>query len=775
MSIAGQELIDSPLNPNATRLIQEAYKHRFLLDRHMSAIHSREDFIKKIKNEAFQQSVVKPFHKKLGIVSGSYAIVDHKNDSIWVVRSEENNRYVPFYPISPNGYFGEQTDNEGRKKLLDFMFESDRETLSLSVKPSYKAPYFLQNLPPHQSSYAFPPLPFEKKLRSREEINYLFCYTGEVVFHTYAWRWIIRYAQSAGFDATIDLTKERIPHKTAQNKFWSTEYWKRFFIDVPELKWLEYLEKEDRSLKNKKSCRQLWNDINHKLDVGRKSDYNFQEGEWDNLGLTEENPVFINTMRALKSYSRHVLKHIDPDQYRLSNHKLTRPVVGSVLKERQAIQEVNALVDEILMTKEKDRKEQLIKKLSKFGAPSRAYCHFMLRKIIFEFLAINIPKAKAEITVADLLRQLNRMTRFPLMFTYYQIALSAKKMPVEYYFFPITRSYKYPFEANLPSEKTVKHNSNVVIACVCLKPIWAVEKDYTMTREGSFYTDQEREGSLISDEAFARLRIIQDYLRRVSGPLVDDAFYGGIIRKDLELATKESQFFFQTHEIRRLIICIRPETPRFILDEIRSYFNIIFGSKWFILNSFFYNKGETLPQEFEPGNTYYELLSNAALLACKIHCIVDLAESGAIHQCSEEEFNNQVAELSKDIQIRVEKKELHKNFNRRNDKGDEYAAILYFIAAIICGIRNALKHRDEEYPVWLEKNEHEQQIEIVNYKVVSPAITAEEARQIKKPNLGSTAISLKYYITEYADFNEAEVMKDLGSNKFLTSIPIPKF
>lgn len=763
------------LSENALKLISIAYEHRSILDQHLSSIHKKEDFIDKMNQEDFQNDVVKPFHKELGIIDGSYAIVDDKQDAILVIRSQQNNPYIPIYPIFPNGYFGHEEESLSNQRLIDFMYESDKEILSLSVAQDYKAPYFLQNLPPHQSKYAFPPLPFEQKLRKKEEINYLYCYTGEVLFYTYAWRWLIKYAQFAGFESTVDLKRSKIPYKAFQDKFWSKEYWNIFFKDIPELKWLKFIDRKTEN-RDKKEYRQYWNIINQKLDGASPDDYDFQANEWKNLGLTSTNPVLEQVMYALKSYGRHVLRNLEIENTSIDElERLKKKKLNIATEEtKEKILAINKSIDEILLLSDKARKQAAINRFFKQNEYATEDCHYILRKIIFELLAARVPKPKSQIQIADLLKQLHKISRFPLMSTYYQVALSAQKLPVEYYFFPISKSYKYRFNANLPTKNKREKNSNVVIAGICLKPIWAIDDKFTMTKDGNYYTDEDRAESFISDEAFARLRIIQDYFRQVSGPLVDTAFYGGIVRKEVEVAAKENQYFFQTHEIRRLIICIKEDTPQHILKEIRSYFSLIFGSKWFIINSFFEDKNDEykLPKEFDPGNTYYELISNAAILACKIHCIVALAESGEIHRCSEESFDNRVAAISEHIDIKIDKGERHQYYNyNQNDKED--AAIFYFMAAVVCGLRNALKHRDDEYPVFVEKEKNT--IEIVNYKEVEPlALSTNEKAQIRKPNLGSTAISLKYYVSEYTTFDERAIMKELDSDKYKTIIPIPK-
>lgn len=782
----------SVLNPQASSMLFNFYDKRSEMDSFLSEINDQKHFIKTTTSDRFTEHISKPIQEKVGIVGGTYAIVNHLDNRIWFLRnrsiSDRHHKQFPFFEIPANGYFGDsrQEDNDLNAKLIDLMYEAENQTISLRVNKAYKAPFFLQNLPPHQSKYAFTPLPFEQKLREDKKINYTYCYTGEVVFHMYAWRWLLKYAQYAGFDSSIDLESPTIPNRRkADFNIWSLEAWEGF-VDVPEKKWLKYLkgleENKDVETKDRVNLYRQWKKVVNtydRLQLGK--DHDFYQQEWEHLGLGAQCPVKTDVELALLSYARHILKNTrsrkDIDEFLSSKHSFSSPkkkIVGSPNGLKRKILEINELIEQVIEEGDEAAKSKRIDKVCRAGKKEHQLYHYILRKIIYEALIENILKPREEICIRDLFREINRKSRFPIMASFFQTLLGADKMPVEHYFFPIGRSFQYPYKAELPiqSQNGDKvENNNVAIACIALKPIWALSRNanqkYYLTRNGNYYSDSPE--SKISDESFTRLRIIQDFLKHLSEPLVDFAFYGRVVEEQIEDKTKEKQFFFQAHEIRKLIESIRNSTPEFLLDEVRLYFNVIFGSRKYIIDSY-YHGHQDLPEDYFLGNNYHELVDNASKIACRIQSIVELIGEEKLQSCTREDFEMRVNQKRKEIDNRISSDFSFTEILKENRK-DEKATPFHFLSAVICGIRNALKHKQKGTAVNVQLSFDRQHLRIENkMKPISPL--AKKDKGIKQ-HPGSTTASLNYYVSVYANIDKA-ILKPIENNIHLTSIPIPK-
>jgi len=778
----------APTEQVAQSMLLNFYEKRSELDSHLSEVSSKEQFIEKTQDEKFRKRVMEPIHSEVGIIGSTYAIVNQKENNIWFLRnrtlSNHEHKAFPFLEIPANGFFGlpEKEENQLNAHLIDLMYESENGTLTLRNDKPYKAPFFLQNLPPHQSIHAFPPLPFERKLRKDNEINYTYCYTGEVVFHVYAWRWLMKYAQYAGFDHVINLDASTITNKPGKNTdIWALESW-RAFKDLPEKKWLKYLE----SLKKSKDIgdieKQLisqWKIVTWRLkDKEQNTQYDFHKHEWEHLGIGENCPLKKDVQLALFSYTRHILsttqKRNKVDELYSFAEKNYKPVVKKDTKteKEEEIRAVNKAVDEII--EEEGNKRTLISKLFKRAEKRERVYHYIIRKTIYEGLIQDILKPRKEITIRDLLRAINRRSRFPIMVTFFQMVLGEKNIPVEHYFFPIGKSYRYNFQAKLPLSVNGEemYNNNVVVACVSLAPIWALSKDSAhkcfMTKNGEYLTDKAV--SEISKEAFTRLRIVQDYLKMLSEPLVDTVFYGQIVEDDLEDKTKQKQFFYQAHEIRKLIESIRSTTPDFLLEEVRLYFNVIFGSREFLIKSF-YDGLDYLPEDYKIGGSFKEMVDNATKIASQVQAVVQLIEEKKLTTCTIEEFQLIVQNYESEVDSKISYKHKLPKVLSEN-RLDEKATPFHFLSAVICGLRNALKHKKSKSKIIVHLSDDWNELWMDNeMQTVSPLFKGDQKQQKLHP--GSTAASLNYYVGVYSSIKaKLEPIPDL--NKHRTSIPIPK-
>ena len=777
----------SALTPKALNLLIPFYEKRQELNSYINNNHSSQDFIDAISSNSFQDEVATPIQRLAGIVGVSYAVVNQVDNSIWFLRNpslSEREKRVPFFHVKANGYFGNEEDIKAweNAQLIDLIFESENDSLSLKYNKIYKAPYFLQNIPPHQSKFSFPLLPFEKKLRDDRKINYLFCYTGEVLFHVYAWRWLIKYAQYAGFDASVNLQRATIKNKRPSTAdIWDLSAWKHF-VDIPEKKWLRFvhkLSKAETLIEQRKVAVQRWKEVAREIDgIPQENELDFVTSQWEYLGLTETSPIYKNARLALQRYARHILKNINPtDREGLDDLFTSAKTLASFRDTSlgKEIEEINNSVDAIIQESNYEKKEKKLDRLFKYGEKKESLLHFIYRKIIFEALITKNFKSRDQITVKDLFRAINIKARFPLFATFFQTALSPKKIPVEHYYFPIGKSFHYSYKLDLPQledQEEPKENSNVLVALVSLKPIWAINdhEKYYMTEDGEFFTDLPN--SQISKESFTRLDIVQDYLKSLAPPLLDFAFYGGVIENRIHAKAKQDTFFFQAHEIRRIIECIQEDTPGFILDEVRLYFNVIYGSREFIIRSF-YDGAINLPKEYRIGSNYKELVDNAAVIASKIQVLVDLLRESKLKSCTPEVFEKRVQKKMDEIQNKINPK-VPFSAALKNLHNDEKAIAFHFLSAVICALRNTLKHKEESSPIRINLSPDKRRLEIINLqKSFSPlAVNVDKESPFVRLHPGSTENSLRYYISVYSE--EEIEMKRIGKTKeFRSSLPIP--
>lgn len=418
----------------AQRMLINFHKKRYELDRYLSEVNSKEQFIEKTQDESFRKTVMEPIHNEVGIIGSTYAIVNQTGRDIWFFRNRTLSNYehktFPFFEIPASGYFGlpEKKENQLNAKLIDLMYESENETLTLRNDKPYKAPFFLQNLPPHQSVYAFPPLPFEEKLRKEKRINYTYCYTGEVVFHVYAWRWLMKYAQFAGFDHVINPSANTITEKPGKTDIWSLKSWESF-RDLPEKKWLQYLENlgKSKDLRDKEKWALIdhWTTVTER--IGKKDEdtyYDFYEKEWDHLGIGENCPLKKEVRLALFSYTRHILSTIKKRSKIDEVFNTNKVVVRTETIEEVRI--VNTSIDKII--ENEGDKHYLISKLFEKAEKNQRLYHYIIRKTIYEGLTQGIFRQKEEITIRDLLREINRRSRFPIMVTFFQMLLGEEKI-----------------------------------------------------------------------------------------------------------------------------------------------------------------------------------------------------------------------------------------------------------------------------------------------------------------------------------------------------------
>jgi hypothetical protein len=674
------------------------------------------------------------------------------------------------------------------------MYESENKYFELRPEYDYQSPWFLQNLPPFQSKYAFPPLPFEQKLRATKAINYLYCYTGEVVFFVYAWRWLLKYAQYSGFDSTIDIQNPYISNRTKIGEnIWRSDFWKDDRLEnLPIHRWMSSISSSRSHFKLSKKdskefdqLKEYWKKATQYDDWTSISNYDFLK-EWNNLGLDKSTSDTADTVRsALLSYCRHILKQL-PNSTSLSfepNPDILKS--ESIDIERYAIhEEANARINYILSLPNKEREEELKKLPDTYY--KKEYLDSFFRLVIYKSLVSSIANTDdtkldhTSINVLDLFKELHKKARFPILPSYFQTLFSEERLPVEHFCFPLAQSFSSPFKVNLPTQQSKDQlidNVNIAVVCVNLRPIWALNNDYGLTDNQEFYSDGKN--TIVSDEVTVRFRILQEYVKLLSSHLVDYVFYRSEKMNAIE-DVASAQYIMQAHEVRKVIRRIHSDTSPFALDKIRQYFNILFGINEDMIESFYNgisNRVHRYHDRYDVGKDFSDFVYNAFHIAAEIHII--------------ENFRGLDKDLNKD-EIEKRREELINlyvpGYGLRNERTTyllegtidgirsyEKRIGYYVFLATICAIKNTLKHSktNEKIVVEIRPIDGIDSLIIKNTYNRPLLSTATEAKVKPKQHPGSTAQALLYFVSCY-NSSFKKVGPEAVEGFYETRIPIRK-
>jgi hypothetical protein len=759
-----------PIRPE-DQLLSTFNKLSIKLEEILNTVQDKKDYITKLQSHEVQVEFIDQFYRQLGIIGGAYVVADQPQSKInWIqnARLQPECRSLPFFrmPIvcPQSGEFEGVDKTQLNQLLIEMMFESDSTRNNLKPERDNKAPYWYQNLPPFQSRYALPPLPFEAKAREAGKIDYLYCYTGEVLFFLYAWLWAMRYAQLEGFDNRMELFRPgRQSSKGSAMKIWVKRFWNAM-SNLPEKEWLEYIRKienegHENLSQDKVQVLRYWKNFVNDFDgLNTKSIYHFHEREWYRLGLVGDNPQAPVFLKALKSYCRHLLLNLEVSEPWVDksekDHEHSKPWI------------VNKAIDQILGTEVSEARTKLVTALfdehEYHNNPD--FLHYIFRRTIIQAMTLGMTSAERKnLTAMKLLNQIHRRTRFPILPAFFQLYLSEDKTPPEFLVFPLTRSFEYPIQLHLPEKdndhlKLVETNC-VGLSVVLLKPVWSLaethDNQFHITPNKAFYTYEEQ--ASFSPEASARLRFVRSIIRSASSFLADSEFYGKNIAFNIMSNSTEMHYFHLAHETRKIIRFIKPDTPSYVLNEIRFYFNILFGSNQKVFLELLQSSKELK----KAGTSYKDLIMFVYLMAIKIENIIRIDDP---IKYPKEDFDKFIETGLLDIQV-IERNPIRFEIDR-NDK-ESVIRLFYFACALISGFRNAFQHKQ---PVSIIKVIVEKEfVYIIN------SIKDTYSREVKEEDFhwGSTPLTLRYYVTRYGGSNEVFGSHPDEANSFLTKLPIP--
>jgi len=768
---------------------KQYYTIRARLDNHNSRSFNKDKFVENIESEYFQQNISNSFKNLCGVIGGGYAIIDKPHDKIFFLQNKylkkERNQDIPFYrlPYQIDLHFNllkiSSYDDLKTKELvswlLDTMFESYYDNMSIDHddQDERKAPDFLKNMPPLESTYSFEPLPYERDLREKNEIDALYCYTGEVLFFLYAWRLLMRNAKQKGFHAQMDLTtslNEEIISKPVFNNIWEYDKWNEIFKYIPEKKWLNKLKENKKWWNTQKAdavgiptfeeIEKTWNTVVKFIDAKGQVSNNFVEAEWPLLGLSETDSHCEMATIALKSYMRHLLRYVTFPVHVLKPPQYFPPSLSSV-------QDINTAIDYTLAQKDEKIKEDFITQLFDRNEPPE-YWHYVFRKIIYNSLSYDLKKPVEEWTIRGMFKSLHCKTRFPIIPLFFQIALSKDRAPREFLVCPIAKSFSNAFELqfstrirNSEFKNASKLFSKIAFSILTIKPVQILDNAFFLTEQNSYFSDDRN--AVISEIARLRLRCMQDFMTVISEPTVDKAFYDKIIKRETIDDTRHQQYFAQAHEIHKLVRFIHPETPEFALHEIRKYFVAIFGSVNYVLEEL---GTPTLSNEFNFGNTLSELIMNAFTYARHIEILSNFARDGEVPD-SKELYEEKIRQKNINTQL------IFDAFPTVKLPLEDYTKkvnLLYFFMALTAAFRNINKHHLDKSSIRIYIYEKDN-LRIINKYQENNLFQG----LIDHP--GSTGKTLEYFLGKYAPgkASRSARLSDKDKQSWETILPIPNF
>ncbi|MEO1412907.1 MAG: hypothetical protein AAFW73_23645 [Bacteroidota bacterium] len=510
----------------------------------------------------------------LGLFGGTFAIADQVNDRIRIQhsallqdRDEWSDQDKAFIDIAYR-YADQKQHEDEDKDLLDAMYTSVRHSHKFSKATTYSPEFYLYmpHLLPHEHRKNL--LPYERRL-TRDKFKMIYCGVGEVLFHLFAWRMLFHKIQARGIEHQVSTDTFLGFH--AQNYEVWEEIWnyaQKTAVELPELDWLrDFNNRLKFSGSDKqdliKKLEQVWSQkIKAQVDLGATSDKLQEEEvftmreEYRLLGMVRKATI---GGREIVYYTRSFLEFI----------RYTLHVVRAVLA-----WEAKGLEGGDERTKILQSLEILESRLDNYyqenpGVPTEEHTYLptyenlrphlhridnqheeetgkIINDILLKVAKAYLMKGRSEAPVLDLLKNLHRRCRFPILPYYYGTALSADHQAMEHVVFCVWDSKENPIE--LPPLKwggDKRKDSGVAFVLLTLFPIWKIRPQFNFLKNGNgiHYACE------LSVEAYQRISRLYDFFSLLIRPILDQVFYGDIIRQAHQREAVKNQMNAISHEL----------------------------------------------------------------------------------------------------------------------------------------------------------------------------------------------------------------------------------
>lgn len=226
----------------------------------------------------------------------------------------------------------------------------------------------------------------------------------------------------------------------------------------------------------------------------------------------------------------------------------------------------------------------------------------------------------------------------------------------------------------------------------------------------------------------------------------------------LELSRK--QYEIQAHEVKRVISAIRDKTPGYLLDQIRAYFDTLFA---ITVDSFVAGGTAIFDSEYPTGNELTELIRNATRIAARIQKVVSWAVSGNIQ--------HEKVELEDASEQVLDRLIINCGIRKMTQVVEEEKAA--FFGALVCGLRNTLKHSPSMSKIQIFLNEKTAYLHILNEASYRLRGDGTEEGDVLSP--GHTQDALDFYARLYeSDGRKSDMYWDPEVKRYVTMIPYPR-
>lgn len=432
---------------------------------------------------------------------------------------------IPFQPHDTQ-------QNRDRHCLIDLMFISLRGSQPLTGQTPPNPPEVYYRLPHAlpmigkldvNNSLVGEPLAYsalDEWFRSHGNndnngFNFLYCQEGEVLFHLYAWRWLLRACQMRGGWLAVDPEAD-VEFATQPADFWQKGFWQSApqASQRPEVIWLRSLEEEDNQLKRLRMSGQqeeakhflesainIWKDDLLRKEADSTSvAYDFAQ-EWRGLGLLDDANQATPGLVELIHFAQQVAR-------RISQHDIS---VGCAAK-TTAMAELEAAETKLLAAI-RDAKPIELAEIKQWKLDKT------LRQIIYCGLKQGLATYQKP-SGFQLLQQLHRVSRFPLIPFFYWIVLDPHRRVKEHLVFPVWQSYREETKAfvELPDQDgntVIAQTGMVALALIAVKPLYQLDRSVLELDE------QQRNSRLLE-----RLYDLSSFFSQVARPVVDQGFGG---------------------------------------------------------------------------------------------------------------------------------------------------------------------------------------------------------------------------------------------------------
>jgi len=504
-------------------------------------------------------------HDKLCVASGMFGIFDIEQD-VWVnLQTSKYPRRDFILPIDvpAERMFLPGSGESVPTSLVDMLFIAFREDKRLSRG----LPEFMRTRtilderrarPKLARSPTFPSLTIQGHLHEDYQYLYEFVDVGEVSLFLYAWRWLIRLAQTHGLRAPADSPSELQPrYEAAPRDLWSRPFWRDLNASerqaLPEFTLLSRLEslrtQSNTTPAGDATQRQRadflsegllwWGRTNEALDEAY-----FQHGlgfsadlEW--LGFLQRRGGVVRGTNAFREMLGFVLN--EADYARSHNVTFAAPQEEHVNTLRRHGPHVTEMTyDEIVA----------------------AHVEDALRRLIV-FLLLS-PTTDASTTsfrnsapvVSDLLVRLHKSSRFLLVPYFYRQTLL--RHPLAHVVLGIWSSPTYPLHF-ADSPDPCLDVAHVILA---LKPHW----DWP----NLLPSGEQRDCSLYwgartpSPSAAVRLQVtrLYNFFQRLAHPMIDRGFYGGLVRRTQQDVAQEEERSAFAHKTQAHLLSLQRQLEK---------------------------------------------------------------------------------------------------------------------------------------------------------------------------------------------------------------------